>query len=100
MKELTTKKMNNIGIPIAILSLMIGYAILTVGVPIIESISLAAGGFVGLYSLFGIEGLKVGFKKPKKRNTNFSIFLCLCGCFKFGNGICCKKYLTRIDCSE
>ncbi len=38
MKELMTKKMNKIGILVAILGLTIGYAILTIGVPIIESV--------------------------------------------------------------
>ncbi|MBE9886377.1 CPBP family intramembrane metalloprotease [Enterococcus durans] len=73
MKELMTKKMNKIGILIAILGLTIGYAILTIGVPIIESVSLAAGGFIGLYSLFGMEGLKAGFKKPKKGIVTFLV---------------------------
>lgn len=71
MKTLFTAKMSRNGIFIAITALAVGFAIITAGVPIIELVSIMIGGLIGLYSLFGSQGLKKTFTRPKKTISTF-----------------------------
>ncbi len=56
-----------------ILALGIGFWILSAGIPVIGAVSLAIGGFIGLYQLFGMTGLREVFQKPNKLIRNFLV---------------------------
>lgn len=65
MQKLFVTKMNRSGVGIAMLALVIGFTILRLEIPFLKAFSIFTGGIIGLFALFGTEGMTATFKKPK-----------------------------------
>jgi membrane protease YdiL (CAAX protease family) len=93
MKSLFTAKMNRNGIFIAIIALAVGFGIITAGIPLAGSVSIMVGGLIGLYSLFGFQGVKDTFTYPKKPFSTFWFGYLGAVVFGFGMSVVVKNIL-------
>lgn len=71
MNKLFLTNINRYGVVISLLALAMGFLTLTSGVPIFGSVSVCLGGLIGLFALFGSEGIMNAFQKPQKFFSTF-----------------------------